>query len=50
MSVIESDYNVSCRNTIGVRLEKMYGDKLNELKCNHEYVKGVALTSDCLIR
>jgi len=46
MSVIEPEYKVPCRNTIIVRIEKMYDDKMMELKRNLENIKGVALTTD----
>ncbi|KAL4096603.1 hypothetical protein QTP88_021523 [Uroleucon formosanum] len=46
MSVIEPDYKVPSRNTIIVRIEKMYDDKMMELKRNLENIKCVALTTD----
>jgi len=45
MSVIEPDYKVPCRNTIIVRIEKMYDDKMMELKRNLENIKGSHVTT-----
>lgn len=46
MSVIEPDYKVPWSNTIIVHFEKMYDDKMMDLKRNLENVKGEALTTD----